>query len=164
MRLNWILQAACVAALAAPSVSEAGETACNMPKDGQGGLTILFDQINADRISRDLAPLRISAPLTIAAQMYACMLATPSGAAIGPNPADAMGQMKAAGCSSPVMDDTVVQGPITAMESFLAMHGHSDGRRTLLSQRANAIGLGVATPLTEGSTGAIWVVTVASNC
>ena len=56
---------------------------CNLPSGAMSEMTVLFDRVNADRIGRGLDPLRMSAPLTIAAQLYACKLAA-QGAAASP--------------------------------------------------------------------------------
>ena len=135
---------------------------CNLPSGAMSEMTVLFDRVNADRIGRGLDPLRMSAPLTIAAQLYACKLAA-QGAAASPHPAQAYIEIRSAGCRPGVYDDAVTFGPVTAADLLTAAERQVDWRRAALSPRMGEVGLGIAVS-PEAAPRTIWVMTVASGC
>ncbi|MFM2356353.1 MAG: hypothetical protein RLZZ528_2089, partial [Pseudomonadota bacterium] len=118
---------------------------CLMPEAGPGGLSIMFDQINAVRIGSGLSSLKISAPLSIAAQLYACKLASPETSGIAaPSRAAAYVEMRRAGCNGTAMEDAVLVGPPDGLKAFELLDTAPDLRRTYVSTRMREIGLGVA--------------------
>jgi uncharacterized protein YkwD len=145
------------------SAAAAQTSGCLMPTTGPGGLSILFDQINAVRIGAGLSSLKISAPLSIAAQLYACKLASPETSGIAaPSRIAAYVEMRRAGCNGTAMEDAVLIGPVDGQAAFAGLDSAPDLRRAYFSTRMREIGLGVALP---GASGApIWVVTTASGC
>lgn len=162
-RVRVVIGAAMLA-LAASGSGASDMPACNLPAGGQGDLSIIFDQINAMRIGKGMRPLAISVPLTIAAQVYACKLATPETSGLSePSRAAAYVEIRRAGCNGQVLHDSVVRGMQGGWSVFQKMDGSSDLRRAFASAQVREIGLGIAAPTVAGN-GPVWVITTASGC
>ena len=138
--------------------------ACNLPIGGQGDLSIIFDQINALRIGRGMNPLATSVPLTIAAQVYACKLASPDSSGLTePSRAAAYVEIRRAGCNGQILHDSVVRGMEGGLTVFQMMDGSANLRRAFVSSQVREIGLGIAAA-PAGVRSPVWVITTASGC
>jgi uncharacterized protein YkwD len=136
---------------------------CLMPEGGQADVLILFDQINAVRLSRGLMPLRPSPVLMIAAQARACAIAA------GDADSDARQggtelRLRSAGCRARAAAEVDDKMRGNGFEVAQAWRDSGVKWRAMTLAGMSEVGIGIAAPQPGQPDGNIWVMAVASGC